>query len=109
MHKKLRIQNKFYVLFPFTSQSFFLGVHSAILQYNGVLAISNVLDYFRASLGYVTNHISIMVDRKSVKNPLRKSPEGDKKRRKKVGSEVKNVIDQGKETEPQKSYMKGSY
>ena len=57
-----------------------MGVHSAILQYNGVLAISNVLDYFRVSLGDVTNHISIMDDRKSVQNSQRKSSEGGKKR-----------------------------
>ena len=72
-----------------------MGVHSTILQYNGVLAVPNVLDYFRVTLDYVTNHISIMDDRKSMKNSLRK------KRRKKLRSKVKNVLDQGKETEPQ--------
>ena len=85
------------------------GVHSAILQYNGVLAVSNVLDYFRFSLGYVTNHISIMDDRKSVKNSLGKSSEGGKKRRKKLRSKVKNILLQEKETEPQESHLNGRY
>ena len=50
-----------------------------------------------------------MDDRKSVKNPLHKSLEGGEKRRKKLRSKVKNVLAQEKETEPQESYLKGSY
>ena len=82
-----------------------MGVHSAILQYNGVLAVSNVLDCFRVSLGCVTNHISIMDDR----GLLRKSSEGGKKRRKKLRSKLTNVLNEEKETGPQESYLKGSY
>ena len=60
-----------------------------------------MLDYFLVSLGYVTNHISIMDDREVVNNSLRKSSEGGKKMREKLRSKVKNVLDQEKETESQ--------
>ena len=69
------------------------------LKWVSILLLSNVLDYFCVSRGYVKNHIW------SVKNSLRKSSEGGKKRRKKL----ENVLDQEKETEPEESYLKGSY
>ena len=83
-----------------------MGAHTAVLQYNdGVLAMSNVLDHFSLSCGYVTRYISIYDDRKSVENSRRKSSDTGKKRRRKLRSKFKDILDREKEAEPQETYL----